>query len=113
AGRGGGAGGGGWGAARSAGPATWLPPMPELSTATRLGPNACCIRRASTSGHRSSPFIVDAVPSVIESPNAITTGVVDGAFMSIASRQNHDDVEYGNAASAWSAPLRRAAGAVT
>jgi hypothetical protein len=50
-------------------------------------------RRDRTSGHRSSPFSVDSVPSVIESPNAQTTTVVDGAIMSTASRKYHDVVE--------------------
>ena len=36
-------------------------------------------RRASTSGQRSSPFMVEPVPSVIESPNATITCVSAGA----------------------------------
>ena len=43
--------------------------MPALTTATRL-PWIACSRRESTSGQRSSPFMVEAVPSVIESPKA-------------------------------------------
>src|SRR5262249_42940221 len=43
--------------------------MPALTTAMRL-PCTACNRRDSTSGQRSSPFMVDAVPSVIESPKA-------------------------------------------
>ena len=34
-----------------------------------------CSRRDSTSGQRSSPFMVEAVPSVIESPNATIAAV--------------------------------------
>src|SRR5215471_15754003 len=85
--------------------------MPALTTATLL-PNAPCRRRASTSGQRSSPFIVLAVPSVMESPNATTSLVSPGIIMSTASRKNHDAVAYGNAASSSTAPLAPASGAV-
>src|SRR5712671_973257 len=50
-----------------AGPTTWLPPMPALTTAILL-PQTALSRRASTSGQRSSPFIVEAAPSLIGSP---------------------------------------------
>src|SRR6266481_7835559 len=86
--------------------------MPALTTATLL-PNTQCSRRASTSGQRSSPFMVLAVPSVMESPNATTNPVSGGIIMSTASRKNHDAVGYGNAASSSEAPLGPASGAVT
>src|SRR5258708_1274711 len=86
--------------------------MPALTTATLL-PNARCSRRASTSGQRSSPFMVLAVPSVMESPNATTSPVSRGIIMSTASRKNHDAVGYGNAASSSEAPLAPASGADT
>src|SRR5687768_1956960 len=72
--------------------------MPALTTDTRL-PYAACRRRDNTSGQRSSPFNVDNVPSVIESPKAQTTTVFAGAITSTASRKYHDVVVYGNAAS--------------
>ena len=81
----------GFAALYSAGPAIWLPPMPALTTATRL-PYCACSRRASTSGQRSSPFMVEAVPSVIESPKATMRRVAAGAFTSSASRKYHDAV---------------------
>src|SRR5258708_40106375 len=86
--------------------------MPALTTAT-LVPNARCSLRASTSGQRSSPFMVLAVPSVIESPNATTNPVSPVIIMSTASRKNHDAVGYGKAASSSAAPLAPASGAVT
>src|SRR6266853_5361448 len=86
--------------------------MPALTTATLL-PNARCSRRASTSGQRSSPFMVLAVPSVMESPNATTSPVSGGIIMSTASRKNHDAVGYGKAASSSAAPLTPASGADT
>src|SRR5262249_13735358 len=67
---------------------------------------------ASTSGQRSSPFMVLAVPSVMESPNATTSLVSPGIIMSTASRKNHDAVAYGNADSSSTAPLAPASGAV-
>jgi hypothetical protein len=70
-------------------------------------------RRASTSGQRSSPFSVDSVPSVIESPNATTALASDGARMSSASRKNQDVVLSGNAASLSSPPTAPAPGRVT
>ena len=50
-------------------------PRPGCRRCRRSPPRPCCRRAAcrrrdSTSGQRSSPFIVEAVPSVIESPNA-------------------------------------------
>ena len=44
--------------------------MPPLTTATLL-PWIALRRRDSTLGQRSSPFMVDAAPSVMESPNAM------------------------------------------
>src|SRR5689334_4018225 len=76
-------------------------------------PCKACRRRARTSGQRSSPFIVVAVPSVIESPNATTTRVLAGAIMSSASRKYHDAVLYGNGASLSSLPAEPAPGGVT
>jgi hypothetical protein len=76
--------------------------MPALTTEARTP--AACSRRASTSGQRSSPLIVDAVPSVIESPKATITGVSEGAIMSTASTKNHEVVEFGNASSPRSLP---------
>src|SRR5215468_998921 len=96
----------------SAGPTIWLPPIPALTTAILL-PNARCSRRDNTSGQRSSPFMVVAVPSVMESPNATINRVSAGIIMSTASRKNHDAVGYGNAASSSAAPLAPASGAVT
>src|SRR5688500_5197099 len=78
-----------------------FPPIPAFTTDTRL-PYAACRRRDNTSGHRSSPFNVDSVPSVIESPNAHTTTVFAGAITSTASRKYHDVVVNGNAASSSS-----------
>ena len=65
--------------------------MPALTTAMRL-PCTACSRRDSTSGQRSSPFMVDAVPSVIESPNATIAKLFAGAIISMASTKNHDAV---------------------
>ena len=56
-----------------------------------------CSRRASTSRQRSSPFIVEAVPSVIESPNATIARASAGAIMSSASRKYQDAVLNRNA----------------
>ena len=78
--------------------------MPALTTDTR-SPYAACIRRENTSGQRSSPLSVDAVPSVIESPNAQITRVSAGAITSTASRKYHDVVVNGKALSS----LRRCA----
>src|SRR6187397_711701 len=69
-------------------------------------------RRASTSGQRSSPLMVEAVPSVIESPKATITAVSDGAIMSTASTKNQEVVEFGNASSPRSLPWRPAFGPV-
>ena len=55
------------------------------------------------SGQRSSPLIVDPVPSVIESPN-VTTVLAPGTTISTASRKNQDVVVKGKDASASSAP---------
>src|SRR6185295_8091857 len=85
-----------------AGPTTRLPPIPALTTAT-LSPFDAWRRRERTSGHRSSPFNVDAVPSVIESPKQATTAVSSGAMTSTASRKYQDVVVYGNAPSCSSA----------
>src|SRR3954447_6966147 len=98
--------------AYSAGPATWLPPIPSLTT-TRRSPKAAWRRRASTSGQRSSPLRVDAVPSVIESPKATSTLVPAGAPISSSSRKYHDVVEKGNAPSPSSPPRGPASGALT
>jgi hypothetical protein len=87
-----------------------LPPMPASTTLNR-SPNASCIRRANTSGQRSSPFSVEAVPSVIESPNATTACVVGATCMSTASRKYQDVVEYGKLASPVSAPSEPLPGA--
>src|SRR4051812_15409714 len=97
--------------AYSAGPATWLPPIPSLTT-TRRSPKAAWRRRASTSGQRSSPLRVDAVPSVIESPKATSTLVPAGALISSSSRKYHDVVEKGNAPSPSSPPRGPASGAL-
>src|SRR5258708_4879609 len=84
----------------SFGPTTWLPPMPAFTTAQRPFK-----RRASTSGQRSSPLMVEAVPSVIESPNATTAASPLGAAMSSASRKYQEAVANGNGASDRSSPL--------
>src|SRR5207245_9243977 len=94
-----------------AGPTTWLPPMPALTTANLL-PSIACSRRASTSGQRSSPFIVEAVPSVIESPNATIVYASAGTIMSSASRKNQEAVVNGKACSSSAAPVAPRAGAV-
>ena len=44
---------------------TGFPPMPAFITETRF-PYAACNRRDKAFGHRSSPFNVDAVPSVMD-----------------------------------------------
>src|SRR5215203_5009655 len=80
-----------------------FPPMPALTTAKR-GPYAACSRRASTSGQRSSPFRVEPVPSVIESPRQTIAEVPAGDWASTASRKYHDVVVKGNAPSPSSAP---------
>src|SRR5712671_2216381 len=85
--------------------------MPVLITAARWP--AAARRRESTLGQRSSPLSVDAVPSVMESPNATITGVPAGAIMSMASRKYQEAVEYGKAASSSAWPLEPAPGAVT
>ena len=86
----------------SFGPTTWLPPIPALTTETRL-PRTACRRRASTSGHRSSPFKVESVPSVIESPNATIAYASLGARMSSASRKYQEVVLIGktDSLSSW------------
>jgi hypothetical protein len=71
-----------------------------------------CSRRASTSGQRSSPFIVEAVPSVIESPNATIARASAGASMSSASRKYQDAVLNGKADSSSLSPLAPAPGGV-
>src|SRR5258708_6898104 len=86
--------------------------MPALTTENRL-PYLAWRRRDSTSGQRSSPLMVDAVPSVIESPNATTTRVSAGAIMSTASRKYQDTVLNGNADSSSIWPLLPAPGGVT
>ncbi len=90
-------------AAYAGGDTTRLPPMPALTTDTRA-PCAAWSRRDRTSGQRSSPLSVDAVPSVIESPKHATTTVSDGASTSMASRKYQDVVVNANAASLSSAP---------
>src|SRR5215467_4428081 len=72
--------------------------MPSLTTEYRL-PAAACRRRARTSGQRSSPFSVDAEPSVMESPNATITRVSGDAAMYTASRKYHDVEDSGNESS--------------
>src|SRR5215467_10016656 len=72
--------------------------MPSLTTEYRL-PDSACRRRAKTSGQRSSPFSVDAEPSVMESPKATITRLPDGAVMYTASRKYHDVDDSGNASS--------------
>src|ERR1700675_510333 len=85
--------------------------MPSFTTAKRL-PEAVCRRRAKTSGQRSSPFSVDAVPSVMESPNATITRVAGDAVICTSSKkyQEVDDIE--NADSLSSLPREPAPGAV-
>src|SRR5260370_861524 len=63
--------------------------MPSSTTETRF-PYAACRRRERSSGHRSSPLSVEAVPSVIESPNATTRSVSAGPLTSTASREYQD-----------------------
>src|SRR5215471_1471985 len=84
--------------------------MPALTTET-LRPSACR-RRESTSGQRSSPFMVEAVPSVIESPKATIAKLSDGAIISMASRKNHEAVLYGNDASSSAEPFEPEPGGV-
>src|SRR5688500_18170393 len=85
--------------------------MPALTT-TILGPGLARRRRDSTSGHRSSPLRVDAVPSVIESPNATTTRVSAGAMTSTASRKYQEVVLNGKDDSSSRPPTDAAPGAV-
>src|ERR1051325_254226 len=85
--------------------------MPALTTEKR-SPNAAGRRGESALGQRSSPFRVEAVPSVMESPNATTTCVPAGASMSTASRKNQELVEKGNADSSSSWLFAPAPGAV-
>src|SRR4051794_39261135 len=85
--------------------------MPVLMTAALLP--AAPRRRESTFGQRSSPLSVEAVPSVMESPNATITGVPAGAIMSMASRKYQEAGEYGNGASSSAWPFEPAPGAVT
>ena len=68
--------------------------MPAFTTAMRL-PYLAFSRRDSTSGQRSSPFMVEAVPSVMESPNATMAKLSPGTRISTASRKNQEAVEYG------------------
>src|SRR5437868_5694884 len=86
--------------------------MPALTTAMRL-PYAARRRRDSTSGQRSSPFIVEAVPSVMESPNATTARALLDALTSRASRKYQEAVLNGNEASDSSWPCAPPAGGVT
>src|SRR5215470_11309143 len=72
--------------------------MPSLTTEYRL-PASACSRRAKTSGQRSSPFSVDAEPSVMESPKATITRVSGDAVMYTASRKYHDVDDSGNESS--------------
>ena len=85
--------------------------MPSFTT-TKRSPAVACRRRAKTSGQRSSPFNVDAVPSVIESPNATITRVVRGAVIWSWSRKYQDADDIGNADSPSSPPCAPASGAV-
>src|SRR4051812_40250942 len=85
--------------------------MPALTTTTRF-PYAACSRRDNAFGQRSSPFKVDAVPSVMESPNATITCVSDGSRISTASRKYQDVVVKGNAASSSACPFAPAPGAL-
>jgi hypothetical protein len=62
---------------------------------------------------RSSPLIVVAVPSVIESPNATITWVRSATLISTSSRKYQEVVENGKAVSAISRPLEPSPGAVT
>src|SRR5712691_1359037 len=90
---------------------TRFPPIPSFTSEMRL-PYAARRRRNNTSGHRSSPLSVEAVPSVMESPNVATTKVSAGAMTSSASRKYQEVVELGNAASPWSFPCEPAPGLV-
>src|SRR5262249_43246483 len=65
-----------------------------------------------SSGHRSSPLRVEAVPSVIESPKATIATVSSSAITSSASRKYQDVVELGNATSPRSAPCEPELGAL-
>src|SRR5947207_13497136 len=85
--------------------------MPSFTTEYRL-PVAACKRRAKTSGQRSSPFSVDAVPSVMESPNATITRVAGGAVISTSSKKYHEAVDIENADSLSSLPCEPAPGGV-
>src|SRR6202007_2202777 len=85
------------------GPPPRSPPIPAFTTTTR-SPYRACNRRASAFGQRSSPFNVEAVPSVIESPNPTTTFVFAGAITSSASTKYQDVVVNGNALSSSASP---------
>ena len=85
--------------------------MPSLTTDTWDAP-AACSRCNSTSGQRSSPFRVEAVPSVIESPNATTTFVSSGASMSTASSRYQDAVLNGKSVTPSVFPFAPAPGGV-
>ena len=80
----------GFSASKSAGPTTWLPPIPH--SPPRSDRQHACMRRDKTSGQRSSPFNVEAVPSVIESPSATMKRRRRGAIMSRASRKYQEVV---------------------
>src|SRR3954471_23449874 len=75
--------------------------MPALITAARCP--AAASRRDNTLGQPSSPFMVEAVPSVMESPKQTITRVSAWVCTSTASRKYQDAVLYGNAlsSSAW------------
>ena len=85
--------------------------MPAFTTAN-LSPNFACSRRESTAGQRSSPFMVEPVPSVSESPKATMARVSGATFMSSASRKYQEVVLKGKPASSSSAPRGPAPGAV-
>ena len=91
------------GRANPGGPDIRLPPIPAFTTATR-SPYAACSRRDRTSGHRSSPFRVEAVPSVIESPKHTTTPCPTAPSRRWRRGRYHDVEVYGNAPSPRSAP---------
>src|SRR4030088_476378 len=85
--------------------------MPSFTTEKRL-PEAACRRRAKTSGQRSSPFNVDAVPSVMESPNATMTRVEGGAVISTSSRKYQEADDIGKPDSPSSPPRAPAPGSL-
>jgi hypothetical protein len=65
--------------------------MPRLETPIPL-PDTDANRRARSSGQRRFAFGVDAVPSVIESPNVTVAPTDAGAMTSTRAMKYQDDI---------------------